>query len=289
MIRAALAVLVLILTPGVAVAQAFTSDRITVEVRGATGPDVVLIHGLGSSPQVWRRVADRLDDDHRVHLVGLRGFATADPGANAEGALSEPVAAEVARYIAWRRMPPPAVVGHSLGGQIALRVALRGAAGRVMVLETLPFFSVALNPRIRSDDMLGIAELARATILFIGDAAFRAGGGPVVDGLGRAGDGMLAALGVGFGGDRRVLAQGVYEVLTEDLRPSLRRVTVPVTVLYAWNPEMRITQEQSDTLWRESFDGLPGVRFERVDEAAHMLMYDQPARLEEALERFFAR
>lgn len=276
-------VLLLCLSP--VAAQAFTSDRITVETRGA-GRDVVLIPGLGSSPAVWRGVAERLDDTHRVHLIGVRGFATREGAANASGDLSEPVAAEIARYLAEVRAERPAVVGHSLGGQIALRLARRGGAERVMVVDSLPFFSTVIDPRLRRDDMLGLAEIARAAVLFLGDEAFRATGGPAVAGLGRAGDGLLGAFGLGGDNDKRVLAQGLYEVLTEDLRPLLPAVRVPVTVIYAWSREMEITQAQADTLWRESFSGLPRVRFERVDDADHMLMLDQPQRFDEALDRF---
>ncbi|MDP3379399.1 MAG: alpha/beta hydrolase, partial [Brevundimonas sp.] len=55
-------------------AQAFTSDRLSVEVLGA-GPDVILIPGYASSREVWRAEAERLSATHRVHMVQLAGFA----------------------------------------------------------------------------------------------------------------------------------------------------------------------------------------------------------------------
>ncbi len=288
MIRLFLLALTLVAAP--AAAMAFSSDRITVEVRGI-GPDVVLIPGLASSPAVWSRTAERLDDDHRVHLVGVRGFATREGMANESGALSEPVAAELARYLAEAEVRDAAVVGHSLGGQIALRLARLAPdrVGRVMVVDSLPFFGLLLDPRARGEDLAGPAELARAAILFLGDEAFRSGGGAAVAGLMRAGDGLLGSLGLGGDGDRRVLAQGVYEVLTEDFRPQLPAVHAPVTVVYAWNPDMEITREGADTLFGDSFEGLPRVQFERVDDTAHMIMLDQPARFEQALTRFLGR
>lgn len=282
------ALLIVLFAPGAALAQAFASERITVEARGA-GPDVVLIPGLASSPEVWRRTAERLDDDHRVHLVGVRGFGGVAPGANGDGgALSEPVAAEVARYIAERGLNRPAVVGHSLGGQIALRLARRApdAVGRVMVVDSLPFFSTLIDPRARAEDMAGLAELARVAILFVGDRGWRGAASPVVQNLQRAGDGVLGSFGLGGEGDRRVLAQGVYEILTEDLRPQLGGVRAPVTVVYAWNPEMEVTREGAEALFRGGFAGLPDVRFERIDDAAHMIMLDQPERFEAVVQRF---
>ena len=74
-------------TPG-AVAPAFASDRLSVEVVGR-GPDVILIPGYGCSREVWRATADRLKATHRVHLVQLAGFA-GQPWTHGDGPLLEP-------------------------------------------------------------------------------------------------------------------------------------------------------------------------------------------------------
>ena len=64
MVRILLLVLVFIAGPAWAqgpAATGFRSDRIVVEARGQ-GPDVILIPGLASTGEVWRRTADQLDD-----------------------------------------------------------------------------------------------------------------------------------------------------------------------------------------------------------------------------------
>lgn len=48
------------------------------EVVG-TGPDLVLVPGLGSSPDVWDGVKDSLAKDYRLHLVHVAGFAGPAP------------------------------------------------------------------------------------------------------------------------------------------------------------------------------------------------------------------
>ena len=78
-------------------APAFTSDRISVETKGS-GPDVVLIPGLSSSPQVWTDSAAGVPG-YRYHFVHVAGFAGKAPGANASGPVVAPVAEEIARYI----------------------------------------------------------------------------------------------------------------------------------------------------------------------------------------------
>src|SRR5688572_25245310 len=118
---------------------AFRSDRISVETRGS-GPDVVLIPGLGSHPRVWDRTVAALPG-YRYHLVHVAGFADKTAGANTSGAVLEPVAEEIARYIAVSGVERPALIGHSMGGTWALMVAARHPelASRALVVDVTPF------------------------------------------------------------------------------------------------------------------------------------------------------
>ena len=263
----------------------FRSDRITVQVRGR-GPDVVLIPGLASTPAVFTRLADRLDDDHTVHLVSVRGFGDLAPGANASGALIGPLSAEVLRYVRTHDLRSPAVIGHSMGGLIALRMGAdgRGVVGRIMVVDAAPFFPALVAGGATLKDVEPIADLAYQAVLFLGDDALRQGawGGR----LGGASDALFA--GVGWqGGDRRVLAQGLYEVMTVDLRRRLPEISAPVTVVYGWSPAEDSPRRGIDRPLRAAFAGLPRpARMEPIEGAEHMVMIDQPRRFEAAVLRF---
>lgn len=274
--------------PMQAQAQApFRSERILVETRGR-GPDVVLIPGLASTATLWRRTADRLDDRYRVHLVTVRGFGPTDPGANAEGAVSAPVAEEIRRYIAQARLERPALIGHSLGGQIALRVAAADGRriGRVMVVDAAPFFPSLISEGARSQDVEPIAQIAYSALILLGDDALRNQGAALGVELGGASDALFGTLGW-QGGDRRVLAQGLYEVMTADLRGRLRQVTAPVTVVYGWSADDRNPRARVDALFRAGYRGLrEPARFERIEGAEHMVMIDQPTRFQAVVERF---
>lgn len=265
----------------------FRSERILVETRGR-GPDVVLIPGLASTATLWRRTADRLDDRYRVHLVTVRGFGPTDPGANANGAVSAPVAEEIRRYIAQARLERPALIGHSLGGQIALRVAAADGRriGRVMVVDAAPFFPSLISDAARSQDVEPIARIAYSALILLGDDALAGQGRSLGVELGGASDALFGTLGW-QGGDRRVLAQGLYEVMTADLRGRLRQVTAPVTVVYGWSADDRNPRARVDALFRAGYRGLrEPARFERIEGAEHMVMVDQPTRFQAAVDRF---
>ncbi|KAK0351649.1 hypothetical protein LTR94_024161 [Friedmanniomyces endolithicus] len=205
----------------------FRSDRIIVESRG-TGPDIIFIPGLGSTGMAWRSTADQLDDRYRVHLVTVRGFGETDIGANVSGGLAGPAAAEIERYIREQNIQQPAVIGHSLGGQIAIRVAadLKGRVGRVMVVDSAPFFPALVDARVTAQQIEPLARLGYQALMLFGDQALKNQVAALGGDLGLAGDMVFGGLGL-QGGDRRVLAQGLYEALTVDLRRLLTEITAP--------------------------------------------------------------
>ena len=290
MTRILLSLLFLLSTPMVALAAspaAFQSDRIVVEVRGA-GPDIILIPGLASTSAVWKRTGEALDDRYRVHLVTVRGFGDVPAGGNGDGLVGGPAAAEIRRYMALQQLERPALIGHSMGGQIALRVAADAGprVGRVMVVDASPFFPSLISAGATTGDVEPLARLAYQGLLLFGDEALKTQAKDMGADMGGAADSLFNTLGW-QGGDRRTLAQGLYEVMTVDLRARLPAITAPVTVVYGWSADDRSPRSQIDGLFRAGYRALRApAAFERIEGAEHMVMIDQPRRFQAAVERF---
>ena len=90
---------------------------------GEDGPPVVLIHGLGASAEIWSANIGALAAGHRVFVPDLPGFGrTAMP----PGMDFSPAAYSrfVRDFMAALGIGRAALVGHSLGGGVALRVTL---------------------------------------------------------------------------------------------------------------------------------------------------------------------
>ena len=267
----------------------FDGARIMVWTSGQ-GRDLVLIPGLSSHPEIWDDLVARLGAGYRVHRVHVRGFAGLDAGDNASGLVAAPVAEAIADYLTFSGIPSAAVIGHSMGGQIALKMAADapGRIGRVMVVDSSPFFPSLINARATTADVAPLAEVVRTAVLFLGDQVLRQQAGAVGERLGGAADAVVGAMGW-QGGDRRVLAQGIYEVMTTDLRADLARVTAPVTVVYGWSESADSPRHQVDQGFRQSFLRLRNAaRFERIEGAQHMVMIDRPREFLAAVNRFLA-
>src|SRR5919107_2659723 len=91
-------------------------------LTGGEGTPLVLLHALGESALDWRWVLPCLSRTHRVYAVDLPGFGySGKPSAAYSPAF---FARFVGAYLDALGLERAALVGNSLGGLVALRLAL---------------------------------------------------------------------------------------------------------------------------------------------------------------------
>ncbi|HKY82078.1 MAG TPA: alpha/beta hydrolase [Sphingobium sp.] len=259
------------LGPAPALAAPFASRRIAVTVRGS-GPDVVLIPGLASGPGIWSGVTAALPG-YRWHLVHVRGFAGLPPEGNASGALVQPLADEIARYISGAGLVRPAIVGHSMGGTLAMLVGLKGVAGRVMVVDMLPEGAAMVGGTAS-----GMGFLANQLgDYFTGTKAGRAYLAQI-----------LAQTRGAKGSDPDVIANALRDLANMDLGPQIARLSAPLEVVYAVGSDAAQANEINRT-FRAAYAARKGARLLPIGPSGHMVMQDQPARFAAALKAFLQR
>ena len=115
--------------------------------RAGTGEPLVLVHPLGADRQVWKPVWAALTAERDVVAVDLPGFG----GSAALGGDDRPYppahARAVAETIAELGLGRPHVAGNSLGGWVALELALLDAACSVTAIAPAGLWPRALGPR----------------------------------------------------------------------------------------------------------------------------------------------
>jgi magnesium chelatase accessory protein len=98
---------------------------------GGTGPTMLLIHGAGGSTMSWRGLMPILMQSHHVVAVDLPGMGFTQSGARQRSgldAMAEDLAALV-RHEGWQ---PTAIIGHSAGVAVAMRMAEIGVPGQII-------------------------------------------------------------------------------------------------------------------------------------------------------------
>ena len=83
------------------------------------GPPVLLLHGFGASAYAWRFLGPVLAKDHRVLTIDLKGFGLSAKPEDGKYTLRDQ-ADLVAEFIRARDLHDLVVIGHSMGGGVAL-------------------------------------------------------------------------------------------------------------------------------------------------------------------------
>jgi pimeloyl-ACP methyl ester carboxylesterase len=90
--------------------------------RGESGDPVILIHGLMSSAHEWRKNIDALAQAHRVYAIDLVGFGFSSRVSGPCYSLRY-FAQTVREFMEAQGLARASLVGHSLGGAVALQFA----------------------------------------------------------------------------------------------------------------------------------------------------------------------
>lgn len=251
-----------------ALAADFASRRIMVTVRGS-GRDVLLIPGLASGPGIWNGVTGQMPG-YRWHLVHVRGFAGLAADANGSGPVVQPVADEIARYIAAAGLRRPAVVGHSMGGTLAMMQGIKGLASRVMVVDMLPAGAAMVGGTAN-----GMGYLAdQLSQYFTGTAA------------GRRYLAQIVAQAPGAeGSNPEVIATALRDLANTDLGSQLGRIGVPMSVVYAVGTDQAQSVEITRR-FRAAYAAKKDAKLMPIGPSGHVVMADQPTRFNAALGNF---
>lgn len=251
--------------------------RLSVEIVGS-GPDIVLIPGLASSRATWRATAERLRGQYRLHLVQIAGFAGEPARANASGAVFDPVLADLDRYMVALKSPP-IVMGHSMGGALALALAERHPThlAKLLIVDALPFYGVLIGgPAATAASVTPMADMMRASRAPMPEPQLQAMMAMMVT----APADVDRVVGWSHASDAAVVGQAMGDDVTTDLRADLGKVTVPTMVLYETVLAPAMTA---------GYAPLRNKTLVPVPDAKHFIMFDQPARFATEVDAFLAR
>jgi len=253
--------------------------RLTIRTIGQGSP-VVLIPGLASPAAVYDDLASKIGRDHKLILVQINGFAGSPAGTAPLDNMLTGAVDELAAWLAANHIEKPAVIGHSMGGLMEMMLAKRhpAAAGRLMIVDALPFYGMLFGPQATPDAVRPLVEQMREGLV--------SGTNPpqVPPHMSNTDAGKAKILDWLKTSDRKTVGEALVEDATTDVRPDLPAITQPVTVLYAVpSPE---NQAMIGGLYAAAYKSLPGVKLVPVAGSEHFIMLDQPARFEEQVQDF---
>ena len=247
-----------------------------------------LIPGLSSPRQVWGSIAPDLAKDRQVLLVQVNGFGGDALGENGKRGMTDGIIADILADAKQRGAKRPAVIGHSYGGLIGMMLAARhpDRIGRLLVVDTLPFFGKLFDPAATPASITPRAEQLRAMTV-AGAERMKAMPEVTSDPGGiwsNTPEGRIKVANWGLKADQRAVAQALYEDIVTDIGPELAKVTAtPFTVLYAAG----MGEAQAKAIWEPAYAGTP-ARLVAIPASYHFIMLDQPQRFMAEVRAFLA-
>lgn len=246
----------------------------TVRVVGQGRP-VLLIPGLTCPGAVWDETVARFQKQYQCHIVSLAGFGGAAAPASTDKLLLT-VRDQLLGYIKQQKLRQPAVIGHSLGGFLALWMSSTEptAVGPLVIVDSLPFLSAVQNPALTAEAAKPMAEATRQQMSKgnMSAAQQRMMVSSLITDTAR----QTVAMRWGQLSDRATVAQAMYDLYTTDLRPDVARIQQPVLVLGAWAAYKPYgsTKESTKAIFEQQYARLPQHRVEMSEAGRHFLMWD---------------
>ena len=258
-------------------ATRYETPVMRVDVTGKGRP-MVLIPGLTCPGDVWREAVARYSERYECHAVSFGGFAGRP---RFEGPFLDTARDTLLAYIRERRLARPVIVGHSLGGVLALELAAAApdAIGPLVIVDALPFLGGA-------GDSTATAESARKAMeplwkMMRGQtqeayAAYQRQA-PYLKSMVAPGPNYDRVVEWATTSDRIAVADAMFDVGTVDLRDKLPAMRSPVLVLGSWyGMKAFSTREAVEATFRRQYAGTPKWTLAMADTARHFMMLDAP-------------
>ncbi len=270
-----------------AVSASPTDDVIHVEESG-TGSPVVLIPGLMSDGSVWQSTVDQLQKDHKVYVINVAGFGRTPVAP--ETTLTN-VEHAVVDYLNSHQIEKPVVIGHSMGGFLAMALAVNPdiKISKAISVDGLPYIGSVFS---RSNDVTVDMLAPQAAFVqtsytsmtqeqFVGQTRM----GLAIQSGSEAGQQKVMKL--AGTSDPATVGQMMHDLMLRDLREALSESTIPILLLGASGGfDSESAQQSVENLYRQQLAKVPHGEVKMNTQSRHFIMYDDPAWLSEQINHF---
>jgi pimeloyl-ACP methyl ester carboxylesterase len=237
------------------------------------GQPMILIPGLASSGETWDSTVARYQDRYECHVLTLAGFAGVP---RVPAPMLDKVREDIAAYIRDKKLVKPVLVGHSLGGFLALDIASKypDLPGKLIIVDAYPSLAAMFRPEVtpaleKSESAMtrkymsqpGGGDSARAMIrsMVTADADF---------------DRIMTW---SRASDHTAVVDAMVEMYGTDLRQDLVTIQSPTLVLTTWIAyKDYIDLQQLKENGRLEYAKLKGADLRMTDTSRHFIMYDDP-------------
>lgn len=275
--------------------QSFDVNSIHVDRYGkpdASKPALVLIPGLSNSAAVWGPFVHRFAPSYTIYTVTLAGFGGRTPAA---APMLDKADTDIYALITQQKLDRPVVIGHSMGGFLTLRLAsehsaaLRGA----IALDGIPILPGMEN--MTSDQRENTAAQMAAQIGSTTPEQFMAYEKAYFIPMMTQAKNVATVAAFSEGADPKATGEYFRELMTADLRPKIKSISVPVLEITgfdqtldpkSYNGVSFATPQEKQKYYEGLLANDKTATVKVIDNSRHFVMFDQPEALYADVEAF---
>jgi pimeloyl-ACP methyl ester carboxylesterase len=276
-------------TPAVAAPAAprtFDVGAVHVSVSGSAPRAVILLPGLATGPYEFDGIRPQLEAHYTVYSVAFAGYDGRPP---VQAPYLDAFVQGVLAVIVREHLRKPILIGHSLGGHVAVRIAETqpDRIGAVLAIDALPLFPPA-RPGETPDARKAAWDAFRAKLLALSADDYAAQTKRSISFLVSDPANVALVAGHDIASDRATVAGSAREMALDDLTPLLPKIGAPLEVLVP-SPGDDAAAAQTAALYAKLYEGTRDLTVVPIANSKHFVMFDQPAAFASAVTAFLAR
>jgi pimeloyl-ACP methyl ester carboxylesterase len=227
---------------------------------------IIFIPGFASSGEVWKDTKTAFEKDFTCYTLTMAGFAGVKPQPNPS---FENWKTEIANYIKANKIEKPIIIGHSMGGGLALAIAADypELIGKIVVVDALPCLAALSDPSFKSKENNDCSSVI-TQMTAMTDAQFYDMQKKTMPRLLEDSSKLEMVVDWSVKSDRTTFAQMYCDFFNTDLREKTAAIKCPSLILlesYFINLKPAIDQQ---------YKNLKTANFQYATKGMHFIMYD---------------
>jgi len=249
-----------------------------VKISGKGKQSIIFIPGFASSGEVWNETKAIYERDHTCYTLTMAGFAGTSAQENPTFKSWED---GIAKYISDYKIRKPIIIGHSMGGGLALAIAsdYPGLPLKIIVVDALPCLAAAMNPAFASKPDIDCSPITKQ-ITAASQDEFYAMQQQSIKRLMEDATRQEMVVGWSMKCDRNTFGQMYCDFSNTDLRQKISGITCPAMVLLEF-PFVNLKSAIA-----EQYQNLKTADLRYATKGLHFIMYDDTKWYDEQLADF---
>ncbi len=237
-----------------------------VHKTGQGDQSILFIPGFASSGEVWDTTKSKFEKEYTCYTLTMAGFAGVQPQSNSTFILWENA---IANYIIDQNIKKPIVVGHSMGGVLAMAIAsdYPDLLAKIVVVDALPCLSALMDSTFKVKENNDCSAIENQ-LLSLTEEQFYQMQKMSISRLIENQSMQETVVNWSLKSDRKTFASMYCDFSNTDLRDKIKFIKCPSLILLeSYFINLKPTIETQ-------YESLPNANLQYATKGLHFIMYD---------------